>query len=581
VTPSGVDRLRLIRRGGDPAQRRTDELSALGVLALQQRARAGDRMGLRAEMFEEPDIRQQAAAIFSARGVPHPLPMLIGQAMGMVDDLTAIERHAAVAAVKPPPPVAVDIAEEPELEFVEPIENRPVLPDTAPYGVLGDLTRAILPSTEADAAALYAHLIGVFGAYLGRSRFMMVGSARTGQRHHGNVWPLIIGPTGAGRKGTAWTAAKSVLRMTDEIFFRTRVISGLGSGEALVSAVRDPTPECPEVLDRRLVILETEMDSLFASMAREGSTLTARIRQGFDDGCFSSRTKKETITATDALIVAIGHSTPDGLRAGMSSQHIAGGTANRFLPIYSHRSKLLPHGGPSDDRTVVQLTTDLGDTIRALRATEMALSFDTEAKALFGQIYEQLSDGVPGRIGDLSTRGTAQIIRMSVLFASLAGARAIGIDHLHAALALWEYSQATIRFVFGESLRLRDEDRIVAALKVAGDGGLSQTHIYRSVFGGNVDAKQVNTWLSALRARGDIHGGEKEKGIKNPRTMWYIGRDPRAQVAIPALAPHVPSPAVSNGNNGNGKHGCPPAVESPRATALSTPAPSAGWEDEI
>ena len=75
------------------------------------------------------------------------------------------------------------------------------------YGLLGDVVRAIAPTTESDPAALFAHLIVGTGVLLGRHTGAMVGSAP----HPPKFNAVVVGKTSQGRKGTAQRAGEGVL----------------------------------------------------------------------------------------------------------------------------------------------------------------------------------------------------------------------------------------------------------------------------------------------------------------------------------------------------------------------------------
>ena len=54
-------------------------------------------------------------------------------------------------------------------------------------------------------------------------------------------------------------------------------------------------------------------------------------------------------------------------------------------------------------------------------------------------IYSKLSAKPPGLLGAATARAEAQVVRLSLIYALLDRAAAIGTEHLTAALALWRY----------------------------------------------------------------------------------------------------------------------------------------------
>ena len=91
---------------------------------------------------------------------------------------------------------------------------------------------------------------------------------------------------------------------------------------------------------------------------------------------------------------------------------------NRFLLIAVRRSKLLPFGGTLTgehlDRLKGQLRAALADA-----RTRGELTFDTEARERYSNVYEQLSAAQPGMFGAATGRAEAHTIRLALIYALL------------------------------------------------------------------------------------------------------------------------------------------------------------------
>ena len=70
----------------------------------------------------------------------------------------------------------------------------------------------------------------------------------------------------------------------------------------------------------------------------------------------------------------------------------------------------------------------------------------------------------PGLLGALLARGPAHITRLALLFALLAKARAVDVDHLTAACAWWDYCVASTEIIFADRTGNDTADRIRAEL---------------------------------------------------------------------------------------------------------------------
>ena len=230
------------------------------------------------------------------------------------------------------------------------------------HGLAGDVVDLITPHSEADPAALLVQFLIAFGNAIGRGPCFEV----EGVQHATNLFAVMVGETAKARKGTSWGRIRRLFELGDSAWVRTRVESGLSSGEGLIWAVRDPgerheriseggqtryEPRIgdPGVADKRLLVLEEEFASTLRTMGRDGNTLSPIIRRAWDNGNLSSLVKNSPCRATGALISIIGHITAEELRRYLDRTEAGNGFANRFLFVCVRRSKMLPEGGSLSD----------------------------------------------------------------------------------------------------------------------------------------------------------------------------------------------------------------------------------------
>src|SRR5262249_1751378 len=228
--------------------------------------------------------------------------------------------------------------------------------DAAFHGLPGEIVAALRPHTESDPAALLLTLHTFFGNAIGRGPHYRV----EGDRHHTNLFALVIGDTAKARKVAG--RIRQLFRIADEGWERSRVQTGLSSGEGVIWEVRDPIVRTvkgeeqetdPGVGDKRLMVLESEFGGALSAMGREGSILSRVIREGWDGGNLATLVKNNPARSSGACISIIGQITADELRRYMTRTEMANGFANRFLFACVRRSKLLlPFGGALDDITV-------------------------------------------------------------------------------------------------------------------------------------------------------------------------------------------------------------------------------------
>ena len=399
------------------------------------------------------------------------------------------------------------------------------------HGIAGEIVHKIEPHTEADPAALLIQFLAAFGNLVGRGSYTTVEA----DRHGCNLFAAIVGVSAKGRKGTSWGHIRRVLERVDESWAAERIQGGLSSGEGLIWGVRDPiekqeavrdgkqisgyqTVRVDEgVSDKRLLIVEPELASALRVMGREGSTLSPLIRQAWDTGDLRVLTKNSPGKATGAHLAIIGHITRDELLRFLTTTETANGFANRFLWVCAKRSKLLPEGGhihEVDFSSIVQLLTNAAEA--GQNAGEIRR--DDRARKIWSEVYPLLSEGKMGMFGSATGRAEAQVLRLALVYAVLDRARAIAEGHLLAALAVWDFCEASARYIFGNALGNPEADRILEALRAAPEG-LTRTKI-RDLFERNRSALEIDAALTALEERG-LARRVSEPTAGRPIERWF------------------------------------------------------------
>lgn len=231
--------------------------------------------------------------------------------------------------------------------------------EAAYYGLPGEFVHLAGPHTEADPAALLFQFLAALGTCIGRGPHFRVGA----DRHYTNLFMVLVGNSSKARKGTSWGEVRRLLTFTDIEFSKTRISSGLTSGEGLIDAVRDeirenvPIKEKGRVIDyeeqvmdagekdKRLLCVEGEFAQTLHNSTREGSTLSPVIRQAWDGSMLRVMAKKAKAACAEPHISIIGHITNTELQLLLSKSDAQNGFANRFLWVGTTRSKCLPFGG--------------------------------------------------------------------------------------------------------------------------------------------------------------------------------------------------------------------------------------------
>lgn len=407
-----------------------------------------------------------------------------------LQDVWLPERTAELSDPEAPPPV--NGPSEAPLQAVE--QPWPVLPSAALYGLAGDVVRTIEPCSEADPAAILTQFLVGFGNMIGTAPHCRVEDSRHGL----NLFAVIVGETSKARKGTSWGRVRRLLEPADPEWMVDRVTSGLSSSEGLIAEVAD-VEDSP--VDRRLLVVQDEFASVLRIMARDGNTLSATLRSAWDSGNLRTLVKRDPLKATGAHISLVGHIVRQELLKYLSETESVNGFANRLLWICVRRSKCLPEGGGLPEDKLACLAQRITQTAKWAREHPGLLHREDAARKLWAAVYPKLSEGLPGLLGAATSRAEAQTLRLSALYAVLDQSAVIRVEHLNAALALWDYSFASARYIFGDATGNAVADRIREALKSADQDGMTRTEI-RDLFSRHESSEKISRALAQLLALG-------------------------------------------------------------------------------
>jgi hypothetical protein len=474
----------------------------------------------------------------------------VGQRLGIeTAELSDIPRQVRNAFAKPWTPgyataelAVVDVESLPTRRTLEeepydssleslPLPLPPSLPDRPAialgHGVIGDFMRRVEMETEAHPVAIAMQLMIAFGNCVGRSPHTMVGKTR----HGINLFGLVIGNTGRGRKGTGGDVVVDIIGYADAHWAQHCRSPNLVSGEGVIDAMRDPVLKYlpvkngapgefethviePGVDDKRLLIVCPEFVAALHAGRREASTLSQTLREAWDGKTLRTMAKNAGRTATDPHLSIIGHVTRQELLRATRETDVFGGLFNRFIFVLSDRARELPHGGDLED------LGPLPDTVRRCvehARTVQRMMRSAEANRLWEEEYHRLTTvHGPEVIRAVLSRGEAQVLRLSMVMALMAGRSTIERDDLEAALDFWRYSEASARGVFDGG-----EDRTFtrAVELIQANPGITRTAIHAKL-GWRVPASDFIAALSRVQAAG-LAVSKVTATRGRPSERWY------------------------------------------------------------
>lgn len=395
-------------------------------------------------------------------------------------------------------------------------EPWPTMGGEAFHGLAGDFVRRVEPQTEADPNALLVQVLVVAGTAFGRNPHYRVEATD----HNTNLFAVVVGDTGDGRKGTGFGRVRAVFPLDAQ----TRIAHGLSSGEGLIHHVRDPlykkeatkkkgvVVDEKEVLvdegvtDKRVLVYESEFQSVLAHMRRDTNILSNVLRQAWENGNLSTMTKHSPTKATAAHVGIIGNVTKEELVASLTAVDSANGFANRFLWVMSRQSKLLPFGGSPEGLADLQgpLTAAI-----AFAGSAGLVEFDADARGLWEQLYRgDLSRPRSGLFGKATSRAAPQTIRLAMVYALLDRSNVIRVEHLRAGAAVWRYCEQSARYIFGDRTGDPAADKI---LNAARRGPVKRKEVHK-LFNNHLSAASIDAAVGRLVEQGLVRREWEQTG---------------------------------------------------------------------
>jgi hypothetical protein len=149
--------------------------------------------------------------------------------------------------------------------------------------------------------------------------------------------------------------------------------------------------------------------------------------------------------------------------------------------------------------------------------TEILFRRTPAARELWQDRYPALSQGRPDLYGAATSRAEAQVLRLSAIYAALDCSSAVEACHLHAALAVWDYCQASARLFFDAAPIDPTARRISEALNAAPEG-LTKGQI-SALFHRHVGRERIDLALQQLSSLGAVTR-HIEAGRGRHSTLW-------------------------------------------------------------
>ncbi len=109
-------------------------------------------------------------------------------------------------------------------------------------------------------------------------------------------------------------------------------------------------------------------------------------------------------------------------------------------------------------------------------------------------------EGRPGIIGAITARAEAQVVRLACIYALLDCSTEIEPPHLKAALAVWGYAEASVKYIFQSTVGDPLLNKLFEAL-ASRPRGMTRTEI-NDALGRNYGKARIDEALNTLKASG-------------------------------------------------------------------------------
>jgi len=111
------------------------------------------------------------------------------------------------------------------------------------------------------------------------------------------------------------------------------------------------------------------------------------------------------------------------------------------------------------------------------------------------------------------------VMRLAVIYAVLDKSGKVRVEHLFAALALWQFAEQSARYIFGSALGDPTADAILQALREH-PKGMDRTAI-REHFKRNKSSEEISRALEVLAEAGLARREPCKNTGGRPREVWF------------------------------------------------------------
>lgn len=338
--------------------------------------------------------------------------------------------------------------------------------------------------------------------------------------HPARIFSVHVGRSAMGGKGDSMNLLKKIIAYLNAKYPTLTPLyhsGGLSTREGLASKLHDGYEEkgkvIDPVLDKRLMIVESEFVKLLKLGKNDTNSILAVIRELWDfGGSIQPLTKTSPIRSTSPHISIYGNITPDELKATINVNEIYGGTVNRFLFLFAERLELIPFPQVTPDSLVAAMAEDIGEVVlwaKGHYGTDsnydcQLVSLSEDAKQLWEREFPRLMKRYGSSVvAEATNRRAPYALRIALLFAITDRSLIITAEHLAAAIAWADASAQTADFLFStpsnkSKVNPGHKEKLLDFLKGQPNREASRTEISRLCFSGKLKKHELDQLLNGL-----------------------------------------------------------------------------------
>ncbi|MBI4201203.1 MAG: DUF3987 domain-containing protein [Chloroflexi bacterium] len=331
-------------------------------------------------------------------------------------------------------------------------------PPDAWRGPFDRYRQMVSPTTEASDSYHFWCFATVYGATLGRR--VGIYHART---LYPNMYAVLVGPTGWGRKDTAehralaiWTELHADDLKAEQPKYE--YIPGVGSAEGLIDALGGE--------GKTVLVRESEFLGLLRKARQDSvSNLIPQLTALYDcPELHTLRTRSRPVTCKNLFLSILSGTTHKWLKDAISERDILGGFANRFIFVPNIPKPPLPHPPAIDKGSHDALLDELNNIRRWAEAHGGCLEVSREAVDIFATWYEGFYAWAQGDglLPALAVRFQDYIWKLALLFAVADRSAVIGVEHVSPAISVMEWQKEANRILFADFSRSGKEQEETA-----------------------------------------------------------------------------------------------------------------------